>query len=931
MNTVKQNEFIFKKLEAYIKKENNNVEEIKIISPFISKKGIKFMQEIIDEAKALKTFKIITTTFDGTSKFLDLHALKTFKKQNKKVEIIIENSYLLNMERLHSKNIIFVKSENNNSSAFVGSSNMTDKGLKTGKESSVRVDSNFNPRLFEKINNYFDMLWEDDLHFFNITNQDMLNIVESKMERFKNQFIKPDLKDTDFHSIVTKNEPMQLFEYQKVAINKIFENINNGNKKHLLVMATGTGKTFTIMSFVKQYYENPDVHKNHDLPKVLYLAPKNEILEQAIISLKNTFSEIQNDDIFKFFNSLNQSNNYKNEAFIFSSYQSALFNQEWLVNQHFDLVIIDEVHHSEASGLKDVISKIDKNTKHIIGLTATPERTDGVNIASYFDNQILFNMSLHEAIDSGHLSDFDYFFVDDTSTVLTGLDINKDLTKLAKQLNTKNRHELILKTINEKIIPYEDDDVKAILFCVNIEHAQNTSDFLETQNLKSKALTSNSNDKERKEILENFKKGNINFLCVVDIFNEGIDIPEINNILFLRPTSSFLIYIQQFGRGLRKQENKVLSVYDFVNNVDLKVNKKYHPFWLTKLLMGDNIKNTTQIISSIKDNEFNTREKWMPGNSIVHFNPMNKKIIIDKLKEYAKFNAFDSLFDSYFEKINTYDEYEEFFFNSQLETYEFYQKLNQENLISNQENLEIGSKDKDILMNFSTLNHQKIIEEFLKIIKTENKVDPFLEELFISYFYTNRTTVNKYKPNLTRALETIFSKTELLRELEYLLTFKLNNEVLIPNELNDFNKMILSQFQMQVIMNDYSKNGTIEAKTIMKGVQEISNKIFINAGENTQNSKFGHKNYFDENENILHWDSPDGWSLDNQKSKDLLAILNNNLPVYIIYKSNKIIEKFNTKKYGTFIGLVDHILQKNEIKTENGIKKIQFQFKIKPL
>ncbi|PPE05538.1 DEAD/DEAH box helicase family protein [Williamsoniiplasma lucivorax] len=934
MNNIKQNEFIFTKLEASIKKENAHVNEIKIVSPFINGKGIKFMQELIDEAKHLKSLKIITTTFDGKSKFLDLDGLVKFKNKNQIVDVIIENSYLANVDRLHSKNIIFVKTKDHNSVAFVGSSNMTDKGLSTGKESSVRIDQDFNPQIFQKINDYFDELWQNKTDFFNISDQMQLNLALSKKERYENCFVTPsleELKETDFYSQITKNEPMQLFDYQKTAIQNIFTNIENGYKKHLIVMATGTGKTFTIMSFIQQYYENADIHKSNDLPRVLYLAPRNEILEQAIATLKKANSNVLDDEIFKFFSSHNKISDYQEEPFIFTSYNSAILYHQWLTNQHFDLVIIDEVHHSEATGLKDFISKMETNAKHLIGLTATPERTDGVNIADYFDGGILFEMSLPSAIELGHLSNFDYYFVDDYTTSLEGLDITKDLNELAKRLDNNIRHDLLLKTIQEKIIPYEDDDVKAVLFCVNKQHAKNTANFLISENLKADVLTSDNQLAERKNLLDNFKTGKINFLCVVDIFNEGIDIPEINNLIFLRPTASFLIYLQQFGRGLRKQENKILSIYDFVNNVDLKVNKQYHPFWLAKAFFDTEFRSVNKIITCIKDDELNLQEKWIPGNSMIHMTQMNRQTLIKKLEEYAKTNAFGSIFKDYHNQINNYKDYEEFFLNTQMMPHELYQKNNQKNLISNENHLDFGAEDKLVLMNLSTLNHKKLIEEFLKIIEQKVEIDPFFKEMFISYFYTNRTTINKYRPTLDQALATILSKKELLRETEYLLKFKLNNEVLMDNEINNFQNMILTQLQIQAIMGYYSENNMIEARTIMSGVQELSGKILLNARENvTDVGESGIKQFFDKNQNILHWYSPDGWSLEKRNNKNLISILDNTMPVYVLYKTDKLLKKFGNNKYGIFLGVVASVEDKKQ-HTNKDFTQIEFKFKMRPL
>ncbi|ATZ18719.1 DEAD/DEAH family helicase [Williamsoniiplasma somnilux] len=931
--SIERNEFISKKLEAHLHLASEGAIEVKIVSPFISKLGTKFLKQIIENNSSIKKLKIITTTYDGTSKFLDLGALENlynnFKNKNI-IEIVIENSYQNNIERLHAKNMIFIK-PNNLSVAFVGSSNVTDKGMNTGKETSVRIDEVFNPTVFHNANNYFDQLWNDRENFFSIEDREKLNLAMSKKERYevqiKNSFLKrqQELTDTDFHSLQSKNESKKLYGYQQNAICKIFENIKNGNNKHLLVMATGTGKTFTIMSFIEQYYNNQDYHQNNDFPKVLFLAPRNEILESSIETLKYSLKNVNESYIFKFFSNYNKTEKYNGESFIFSTYQSTILNKDWISQQDFDLLIIDEVHHSEADGLKEIIERLANKTKHLIGLTATPERTDGFNISNYFDNKYVYEIGLHEAIDKGYLCDFNYYFIND-ETNIEGVDVINDTKELAKRLNNKERNKLILKTINEQIIPYT-EEIKSVLFCINIEHANAIAEFLKSNDLKAECLSSQDNNTKRSEILDNFQKGKINFLCTVNILNEGIDIPSINSVIFLRPTQSFLIYLQQLGRGLRKFDNKILEIYDFVNNVDLNINKKYNPFLIQKAFFGDNNTALSAIKVALEKDQFNTIEKWMPGDSILHLSKLNKKTLLDKISEYGKLQSLDSILKNYQKGVLDYEKYKNFFKDTQLATYELYKKkksLSKKN--SNFSNF--GSYDYDILLSFSIFNHKKIIIEFLKLLENKTHQKRFVVEMFISFFFTSRKEINKKSCSIQEALKEIFSKKELLNELIFLLNWKLESEILLENKIEDLYGTYINQLQMQVLIGTYIIGDNIEAKLIQRGIEIVNDSVFIKAREQNINTAFKHTNFYDWNTGVLHWESPDGWRI-NCEVKEYKTLIEQYKPIYVLCNSKNLYEKTGNPKYGIFLGKPKKIKIIKEEKKSNGNWNIFFELTMK--
>ena len=327
--------------------------------------------------------------------------------------------------------------------------------------------------------------------------------------------------------------------------------------KNLVVAATGTGKTIISAFDFKNYLKkNPNA-------KFLFVAHRKDILIQARtmfagVLRENNFGELWIDG--------EEPSNYKA---VFASVMTLKnrIGQLQLTENYYDFIIIDEVHHIAANSYRPILDKF--KPVILLGLTATPERNDGANILDDFCNTIAAEIRLPEALNRKLLSPFQYFGISDSvdlsnATWQNGRYLPSELSRLYAQ------NDIRIGEIIQKCKGYLRDfeDVRAIGFCVTKEHASYMAEKFVLAGLKADFIVSgNGRDELRESIKSKFQKKEINYLFVVDIFNEGIDIPEIDTVLFLRPTESLTVFLQQLGRGLRLADNKeCLTVLDFVGN-----------------------------------------------------------------------------------------------------------------------------------------------------------------------------------------------------------------------------------------------------------------------------------------------------------------------------------------------------------------------------
>lgn len=354
------------------------------------------------------------------------------------------------------------------------------------------------------------------------------------------------------------------FDYQQEILERLqMEREVRNHWRNLVVAATGTGKTVMAASDYKQFADK------HERARLLFIAHREEILKQSL----STFQQVLCDYNFgeKWYGGTEPSN----YEYVFASKDTLnnridTFN---LPHDYYDYIVIDEAHHIPAGSYQKIISYF--KPKVLLGLTATPERMDCEDITQYFDGTISAEIRLDDALNKGLLAPFHYYGITDSVDYSeVGWNRGQYVASELSRIYTYNdaRTGVILKSL-EKYLPKSSlHNVRALCFCVNQEHAKYMASKFTLCGLKAEILTS-ENEKMRSIRYRQLKNKEINYLFVVDMFNEGVDIPEVDTILFLRPTESITVFIQQFGRGLRKAEGKShVDIFDYVGNCRAEFN-----------------------------------------------------------------------------------------------------------------------------------------------------------------------------------------------------------------------------------------------------------------------------------------------------------------------------------------------------------------------
>lgn len=527
-------------LESELKKEILSADEICWIVAFIKWTGLRIFQNELEEfSKQGKKIRIITTSYMGATDQKAVEWLATLPNTEIKI------NYNSDRERLHAKSYIF-RRKSGFHTAYIGSSNLSHSALTHGLEWNVKITSQEIPHIIEKTQSVFDALWHSD-EFENY----QPNVIEHKDKLAK--ALKLGRDHTNGSSMHFFN--IRPFDHQQEILEKLqAERINHQRNKNLVVAATGTGKTlisaFDFANFVK---ENPSA-------KILFVAHREEILKQALNAYRNVLRRESFGELW--FNG-NTPNSYREVFATIQTLNSQLSNIN-LSSDYYDYIVIDEVHHIAANSYRSVINHF--NPRILLGLTATPERQDGESILQDFCGVIAAEIRLPEAINRGLLSPFHYFGIDD-DTDLSKVSWRNGRYVIDELSNLYTASDIRTQKIINNLINLSTDvnKVKALAFCISKQHAEYMSQKLNNRGIKADVLTSD-NSQFRQEKLQNLRSGNTNVLCVVDMFNEGVDIPEVDTILFLRPTESLTIFLQQLGRGLRFAEGKVCTILDFVGN-----------------------------------------------------------------------------------------------------------------------------------------------------------------------------------------------------------------------------------------------------------------------------------------------------------------------------------------------------------------------------
>lgn len=491
----------------------------------------------------------------------------------------------------HAKGYIFKK--DNFYNLIIGSSNLTAQALSINKEWNLKVSAMEESILVEKVLNEFN-------NDFKNATKVTPHYISFYEQIYSKQFLLNSEKQFDHvaqNEITTPNS-MQLEALDNLAKLRNEQNIN----KALIISATGTGKTFLSAFDAKAFGSK----------KLLFVVHRLTIAKDSLKTFQRVFGSERTMGLYS---------GEKRELdcdFIFSTIQT-ISKAEHLGSfkkDHFDYIIIDETHRSGADSYLRLLNYF--QPKFLLGMTATPERTDGNDIFKLFDHNIAYEIRLHRAMEEQLLCDFHYYGVTD---LFIENKAQEDKAYFNRLISNERVHRIIEKA---RFYGCDNGITRGLIFCSRTSEANELSKLFNEQGFKSVALTGESSEEERIKAIELLETDNINekldYIFTVDIFNEGIDIPKVNQIIMLRPTDSSIVFIQQLGRGLRKLPSKnYLTIIDFIGNYT-------NNYLIPIALYGDTSFNKDSLRKLITDGS-----RSIPGASTINFDEISKNMIFQSI------------------------------------------------------------------------------------------------------------------------------------------------------------------------------------------------------------------------------------------------------------------------------------------------------------
>ncbi|BCW83346.1 helicase [Arthrobacter sp. NicSoilE8] len=589
-------------LAAELRTEIESANTVDLLCAFVRWTGLRLLEPALEQLneRGVK-FRVITTTYMGATERRAIDEL--VRRYGAEVKI----SYETQATRLHAKAWLF-RRRTGFDTAYVGSSNLSQAALLDGLEWNVRLSSIATPELLKKFEVTFDSYWEQKAFQTYDPDRDG-DRLDAALER--NGGRRTAAPDT-----VTGLEVVP-FLHQEEMLEDLEAERSKGFNRNLLVAATGTGKTVIVALDYKRLCEAAGRPLS-----LLFVAHRQEILKQSLRTYRNV---LQDGAFGELYVGDHKPQDWKH---LFASVQSlaSLGVSNFEVEQ-FDVVVIDEFHHALAPTYRQLLDYL--QPQQLLGLTATPERGDGGNVAKeFFEGRTASALRLWDALDADLLVPFHYFGVSD-DVDLSRLEWkrgNYDTAQLDR-LYTGNdaRAAKVIRELRDKVVGTE--HMRALGFCVSVQHAHYMARVFNDAGITSVAVDGGTDEAARADALARLRNREVNCIFAVDIFNEGLDIPEVDTILMLRPTQSATIFLQQLGRGLRRADDKaVLTVLDFIGQQrrEFRFDLRY------RALTGYGRKQLEKAV----EEEF----PYLPSGSQIVLDRVAQKVVLDNIKAQLRFN-----------------------------------------------------------------------------------------------------------------------------------------------------------------------------------------------------------------------------------------------------------------------------------------------------
>ena len=586
-------------LASELRKEILSSDKIDILMSFIKWSGLRLIEKELREftSRPNTTLRIITTSYMGAT---DLRAVSLLASlPHTQVRI----SYDTDRTRLHAKAYLFHR-DSGFTTAYIGSSNISSAAITSGLEWNIKVTARDASDIVSKFVGTFETYWRDpEFRAYSLEDEPALRVALGNE------------RTTDQRQYLVDMHP---YGFQQDILERLkAERELHGRRRNLVVAATGTGKTVVAAFDYKRYREEHPGKKN----RLLFVAHREEILRQSLACFRNVLHDANFGDVLVGASEPSQTD------YLFVSIQMlAARGVETLLRDPtaYDYVVVDEFHHAEAPTYGDFLEYAQPDI--LLGLTATPERMDGKDILKWFGGRIAAEIRLPEAVDRGLLCSFQYFGVTDVVDLDTfrwsrgGYDV--------QQLNqaysaNESRARLVVDAVQRYCRRAE--DVRGLGFCVSIEHAEFMADFFRRAGIPSVAVSTKTAPTDRIAAQSLLRNKEINFIFAVDLYNEGIDIPEIDTVLFLRPTESLTVFLQQLGRGLRIDKGKeCLTVLDFIG----KAQQNYSFEARFQALLG----HTSRSVQKEVDDDF----PFLPRGCSIQLERVAKESVLENIRSAVR-------------------------------------------------------------------------------------------------------------------------------------------------------------------------------------------------------------------------------------------------------------------------------------------------------